>query len=160
MTEKKKTQKKAEKVVATANPCDIQLVNFTSTAVNYRGAKPVSLSYKKKSMDSPKCWKQMYVTLIGWFHADYPDIIENMIGKNLNKAKKSDFSKSKKNMTSPVELKKGVFFETGYPVTVFLRKIQLIAKRCEIDMSDIKITFRYPVETGKCPVKNKKTVKK
>ena len=122
---------------------NILFVDFNEPS-SYAYTRPVYLKYFGKKQDSLKTWAQMYVQLLQYLFADYPEVINGLKGQSIGKGSRIDIGGAADNtyMTAPKPITEGLYLETNLSASNIVDKIHQLMDLCKVDYTNVAISYK------------------
>lgn len=101
-----------------------------------------SLSYKGRVTIHHK-WRDLYMTLLGKLYVDYPNEIDNVVGKVYGRASSPFVGDCRfiSSMRSPGEFAPARYIELNISATTIISNIKLMLDICSVSYDDVKILY-------------------
>lgn len=111
---------------------------------NLAYTEPTTISYFEEKCATDGTWKFVYMKTVSYLQEDYPEVFENLLGKNIYGKGRIDIGHRKDTyvMTSPQKITDALYLETNYGATDIIKKIRALLDICNVDYENLEIKYK------------------
>lgn len=133
-----------DKTIEKSDADDEEIVLEFSANNSLVHTEPTTISYFGEVCSVCGTWKYAYVKAVSWLQEDYPDVFENLLGKNIYGRGRIDIGHRKDiyMMTSPKKITDTIYLETNYSATDIVKKIRVLLDTCNVDYENLEIKYK------------------